>query len=759
MDDQRCVDGHCKAWGDGAFDAFDPTCTLPAEPFTVAPRVLCHWPPAGVPMTEGPEAWRWARRVASTIVAATFLPAPSELAQPPTWLVFATGSVLSSSNDPAPPGTWQAGGVLRVLDPQSCTLIDTLDEVPVAAWFQPPAIGDLDGDKVPEIVAQAWDEQVPGAPNYQSSGRLVAWKYDPASKRFRVWRQSTVAGQPEADLVFSAAYQQMSGPTIADLDNDGKPEVVLAGRVYDSELRRLTGQAPPTTTLMLSKATGPFLIQQDVIADLDGDGRAELIYGHDIFSWTATGWQRATFFKPPVALGVGHAVVADMGDFGEPPAPDGKGKPEIVVVGYDGVRIQSIDGRILKQFALPTSDRGGSAPSIANLDADATPEIMVGVDRGLFVYDLQCDSDTPGPECGRDAAPAAGLPPLPRGVRWADRPPVDAWDYMGATTFDFDGDGKLEVIYADECFLRVYDGETGKVIYSHWRPSRTASEVPIVVGTNAGADTVIAIGLHTSYFCSQAVGADGYDPQFPGLACVDDRECFGPAGSCKAGRCRCTQTSECCAAGQDCAALGYACRPADDSEGNTCRAVRVPDASGFSASGALEEGIDVLTDSRGRWSAARPVWNQDAYSVTNVNDNGTIPRTSEVKANWLQPGLNNFRSNVPGRVPASAAVDLTARKLQISCTGSTVSKLSAELCNRGARAATTGQVLRFGSAGLALCQAATTDVLLPGQCVLLSCTPAQPPVAGASVVATADPDDLTRECGSPNDSASVIACP
>lgn len=328
------------------------------------------------------------------------------------------------------------------------------------------------------------------------------------------------------------------------------------------------------------------------------------MYGHAIFTWSGSAWTPAPFFSPPVALGAAHAVVVDLGELAASPA----GAPEIVAVGYDGVRIQTLGGTVLRTFALLTGDRGGSAPSIANVDDDPEPEILVGVDAGLFVYDLECDADPTPAGCGIDTTPGAGRPALPRGVRWADRPPNDAFDFMGATTFDFDADGDVEVVYADECFMRVYDGTTGEVLYSHWRPSRTASEVPIIVGTGDGADTVIAIGLHTASSCTQATGVGGvpaYDPQFPGLGCVSDLDCFGPAGSCRSGRCRCTSDAECCAPGTDCASVGFACHPSEDADGNTCRAVRVPDPSAFARFGALEEGIDVLTDAFGRWAPAR----------------------------------------------------------------------------------------------------------------------------------------------------------
>ena len=35
----------------------------------------------------------------------------------------------------------------------------------------------------------------------------------------------------------------------------------------------------------------------------------------------------------------------------------------------------------------------------------------------------------------------------------------------GSSVFDFEADGSSEVIYADECFVRVYNGKTGEVSF------------------------------------------------------------------------------------------------------------------------------------------------------------------------------------------------------------------------------------------------------------------------------------------------------
>jgi hypothetical protein len=54
----------------------------------------------------------------------------------------------------------------------------------------------------------------------------------------------------------------------------------------------------------------------------------------------------------------------------------------------------------------------------------------------------------------------------------------------GLAVFDFDGDGRSEVVYADQCFMRVYDGRSGDVLFSTPRMSTTQWEYPVVVDSD-----------------------------------------------------------------------------------------------------------------------------------------------------------------------------------------------------------------------------------------------------------------------------------
>jgi hypothetical protein len=108
---------------------------------------------------------------------------------------------------------------------------------------------------------------------------------------------------------------------------------------------------------------------------------------------------------------------------------------------------------------------------------------------------------------------------------------------------------------------------------------------------------------------------------------------------------------------------------------------------------------------------------------------------------------------------ATTAADLRARGVSAECTGGTPVSLGAEVCNRGTRAASVGQRVRFESLGALLCEGATEEVVSPGRCVEVRC--AATVAAGATVVAIVNPDERTPECGDVAENASapaVLAC-
>ena len=64
-------------------------------------------------------------------------------------------------------------------------------------------------------------------------------------------------------------------------------------------------------------------------------------------------------------------------------------------------------------------------------------------------------------------------------------------------------------------------------------------------------------------------------------------------------------------------------------------------------------GIEVIGDENDEWVSARQVWNQHAYSITNVENDLSIPVPT---ANW--PTYNSFRQGAPGSHSPRAAANL-----------------------------------------------------------------------------------------------------
>ena len=182
--------------------------------------------------------------------------------------------------------------------------------------------------------------------------------------------------------------------------------------------------------------------------------------------------------------------------------------------------------------------------------------------------------------------------------------------------------------------------------------------------------------------------------------------------------------------------------------GNTCRA---PHPHGL-------QGIRVYGDAKDRWVQSRQIWNQHAYAVTHVNEDGTIPKTSAWGANWSTTGLNNFRQNVPGEADGNPEGDLTAQAGNFfTCSGGQVT-FDEPICNRGTAPVGTGVDVGFYANGMKVCSVTLTVPIGIGKCVTASCTWANPPSASAgatNVNVVVDDGGKTPECDTGNDKGLV----
>jgi hypothetical protein len=295
------------------------------------------------------------------------------------------------------------------------------------------AAGDLDGDGTPEIVAVA------------ESLRVIALRADGTL----FWQSITEVGDP-----LTIPSNSGGGPTLADLDADGTPEIVLGGLVLDATGRRLFQVGSASREGSNGTYTGGI----SVVADIDLDGSPEIVTGRNVYRASGT-----LFWTAAGGYTDGYPAVANF---------DADPQAEVVIVSEGRVALfDGVTGALeWGPESLPGGGRGGP-PTVADFDGDGLPEIGVAGAGSYSVYD-----------------PDGAMP-----VLWSSTTEDMSSNVTGSSVFDFEGDGAAEVVYGDECFMRVYSGRDGSVLLQIPSSSATIHEYPVVADVDADGRSEIVI--------------------------------------------------------------------------------------------------------------------------------------------------------------------------------------------------------------------------------------------------------------------------
>jgi len=528
-----------------------------------------------------------------------------------------------------------------------------------------PVVVDVNADGIPDVVFNAF-----AGNNYTDNGVMRA-----------------ISGDDGHDLwtVTNTAYEVRGAASIAagDIDGDGQVELCT---VPENGLGIICFENDGTFKFRTSGSLannwgGPSL------ADLEGDGTVEIIDGNTVYSNTgALKWQGSdgaggASGTGPLSFGadidqdaatvqlevvndraiykadgtllcmnadIGHGL-AGVANF------DADSKGEVVVVWGGYVTLMDDNCQIVWTTAIPGGGQGGP-PNIADFDNDGQPEIGVA---GSSAYSVL---DTNG------------------AVIWSSPTQDQSSNRTGSSTFDFEGDGRSEVAYADETRLRIYDGATGQIRFEVAHSSGTTYENPVIVDVDHDNNAEIVIASNNYAFAGEA-------------------------------------------------------------------------------------GIRVFRDRLDGWVNTRGIWNQHAYSVTNVNEDGTIPL--HPATNWLSSGLNTFRSNSQGSGTTSpfAAADLVASDVSAACDSATQGiLLTARVLNQGDAAASAGLPVAFylgnpASGGTLLGVAHVEAVLAAGAEAWVTLPVASASGGPVTVFAVADDDGTGQgrelECLEDNNAGSA----
>jgi hypothetical protein len=390
-----------------------------------------------------------------------------------------------------------AHGVLRIVDGRDGTVQLTVsrgewEDLQVYPYrYSNVALGDVDGDGAPEIVLVVTVVRGPaggggagdtGAPDDGGGGGgggggedtdivvrpgLPDGEPPPDGASGEAGACRVAAYSPAGALVWLADDAAIAcgghAPALADLDGDGGVEVIVGSTVVDGSTGALrwagTGGAgrPPG----FSEAGW-----MSFAADLDGDGPQEVVTGSTIYE--ADGAVRCSTGEDD-----GFPAAADL---------DGDGVGEVVVVSNGWLRV--FDASCALRMATPLGAAGiGGPPALGDLDGDGLPEI------GVAAADRYAAFEADGT------------------VIWTAPVTDTSSSTTGSTFYDFEGDGVLEVLYADERALWVFDGRTGEVrVQDDTHSSRTLHEYPVVVDVDGDGRAEIVVPNGGTHDDADAIG-------------------------------------------------------------------------------------------------------------------------------------------------------------------------------------------------------------------------------------------------------------
>lgn len=503
-------------------------------------------------------------------------------------------------------------GVLRMLDGRTGQEVWSLDKASAnSAGFagMSTALGDIDGDGKMDIVAATGE------------GYLVL-----IDANGNVLRTSD---QPIPNAA-NGSFGWGGGLSIGDMDGDGFPEIAFGATVFTTTNGAITLKWTGT-----GGTAGGVSQSLTTMVDLDGapDHQLELLAGNTAYKADGTILWKTT--------GVNDGFPG-IGDFNL------DGKPDVAVVGGGNLWILNGDtGTIqLGPVKIPGTGSGGP-PTVADFDGDGKPE--VGVAMATFYSVLK-------PDYANNKI----------NVLWSTANHDLSSSVTGSSVFDFEGDGKAEVIYADECFLWVFDGQTGAVRFAAPHSSFTGTETSLVADVDGDGRAEIVMVTNSA------------DPVQWG--CLNSNN-----------------------------------QPVTV---NGVTWTKGPEV------GSSYRGIAVFGDVANSWVGTRTLWNEHTYHVTNICDDrdsacdapnvyGSIPKVE--RQNWTLSWLNNFRQNVQDKGLFDAP-DATV-SLIVDCTSPVKAHIQVRNTGLASLPAGVDVVLykRSGGMDTQVGAAQTTHALFPGQ--------------------------------------------
>jgi hypothetical protein len=258
---------------------------------------------------------------------------------------------------------------IYVFDHDGNTLAGWPQDTRDLCWASPVA-GDFDGDGDPEIFA------------FDVDGILYGWHHDGTELR-------DGDGNPETNGPFFYRYRSdtlgwhASTPALADIDEDGLPEIIVCAPRDSIYSINADGSYVPGWPIPVIEAYAN-ISASPAVGDVDGDGLQEIfvqsssgqLYGLNHDGTVMTGWPQYVYSND---FFMGSPSLGDL---------TGDGKLEIVIPSMNGYcYVFDYLGNVLPGWPQSYNLKGGrteSSPTIADLDGDESLDVVLGCEEGVL---------------------------------------------------------------------------------------------------------------------------------------------------------------------------------------------------------------------------------------------------------------------------------------------------------------------------------------------------------------------------------------
>ncbi|MCO4093414.1 MAG: hypothetical protein HEQ37_02610 [Acidovorax sp.] len=431
---------------------------------------------------------------------------------------------------------------------------------------------------------------------------------------------------------------------VLDTNGDGQLNELDAPAIVFTSYALSEGEA---TIRVVSGPTGKSLLSISdpvlsaigglAIADLDGDGQPEIIATTRDYRVVAYRNNGTKWWTSAVAAGTdgyspwGSPYIGDIDEDGTPEVAYGR----LVLNSNGSTKFQPIGANVGSSF-----QRQGrySIPVIAKIQGGPGANLLLGgalyASDGRLVWHAPMDGYTAVADFDQSGKPSIAI--VSSGqlsmldadgqVKWTVSLPGGG-SGGPPTLGDMDGDGFPDIGVAGASAYSAFRGD-GSMLWS--RPSQDWS--------------------------SQITGSTVFDFDGDGVAEVlyaDElrlRVFHGPTGAVLWDQSNSSSTT-----------TEYPVVADVDADGHADVVVISNGLDPASGSNAASYGVRVFEDANGGWVPTRSIWNQHAYSITNINDDLSVPRNPE--PSWKTH--NTFRLNRRMDADPRAIADITASYVRV----------------------------------------------------------------------------------------------